>query len=185
MLLTALPTRFLALRRRTHAHTHRLACAFASLSTSIDCGSVLVIRCTPPIHVCRQDGSFFGSYPTYHGFYDLVRREIKYNARRLAAHPSLCVYSGNNEGSVFGDVTLYVDTQLATMHAENTNVRVYPSCPSNGWQSLSPLVPRSGYGTFRLNFHHFHRFELDLRGHTRARGCCPLLPSLLEWPIWW
>ena len=28
----------------------------------------------------------------------------------------------------------------------------------------------SGYGTFRLNFHHFHRFELDLRGHTRARG---------------
>ena len=26
------------------------------------------------------------------------------------------------------------------------------------------------YGTFRLNFHHSHRFELDLRGHTRARG---------------
>ena len=23
------------------------------------------------------------------------------------------------------------------------------------------------YGTFRLNFHRFHRFELDLRGHTQ------------------
>ena len=32
------------------------------------------------------------------------------------------------------------------------------------------------YGTFRLNFHHFDRLELDLRGHTRARGAalsCP------------
>ena len=24
-----------------------------------------------------------------------------------------------------------------------------------------------GYGTFRLNFHRFDRFELDLRGHTQ------------------
>ena len=30
--------------------------------------------------------------------------------------------------------------------------------------------PAVGYGTFRLNFHRFDRFELDLRGHTRARG---------------
>ena len=32
------------------------------------------------------------------------------------------------------------------------------------------------YGTFRLDFHHLHRFELDLRGHTRVRGAalpCP------------
>ena len=28
----------------------------------------------------------------------------------------------------------------------------------------------AGYGTFRLNFHHFDRFELDLRGHTQVRG---------------
>ena len=26
------------------------------------------------------------------------------------------------------------------------------------------------YVTFRLNFHHFDRFELDLRGHTHVRG---------------
>ena len=26
------------------------------------------------------------------------------------------------------------------------------------------------YGTFRLNFHQFDRFELDLRGHTQVWG---------------
>ena len=26
------------------------------------------------------------------------------------------------------------------------------------------------YVTFRLNFHHFDHFELDLRGHTHVRG---------------
>ena len=26
------------------------------------------------------------------------------------------------------------------------------------------------YVTFRLNFHHLDRFELDLRGHTHVRG---------------
>ena len=26
---------------------------------------------------------------------------------------------------------------------------------------------RALYGTFRLNFHRFDRFELDLRGHTQ------------------
>ena len=25
----------------------------------------------------------------------------------------------------------------------------------------------AGYGTFRLNFHRFDRFELDLRGYTK------------------
>ena len=32
------------------------------------------------------------------------------------------------------------------------------------WQHRAPYV------TFRLNFHHFDRFELDLRGHTQVRG---------------
>ena len=29
---------------------------------------------------------------------------------------------------------------------------------------------RIRYGTFRLNFHRFDRFELDLRGHTQVWG---------------
>ena len=28
----------------------------------------------------------------------------------------------------------------------------------------------NAYVTFRLNFHHFDRFELDLRGHIHVRG---------------
>ena len=28
----------------------------------------------------------------------------------------------------------------------------------------------TGYATFRLNFHRFDRFELDLRGRTHVRG---------------
>ena len=54
---------------------------------------------------------------------------------------------------------------------------IRPRTPS----SPTPLPTFRGaavYGTFRLNFHHFDRFELDLRGHTRARGatfsCLPL-----------
>ena len=30
--------------------------------------------------------------------------------------------------------------------------------------------PEVRYVTFRLNFHHFHRFELDLRGYIHVRG---------------
>ena len=32
------------------------------------------------------------------------------------------------------------------------------------------LPPLASYVTFRLNFHHFDRVELDLRGHTHMRG---------------
>ena len=34
----------------------------------------------------------------------------------------------------------------------------------------SKAAKKPVYGTFRLNFHHFDRFELDLRGHTHVRG---------------
>ena len=37
-------------------------------------------------------------------------------------------------------------------------------------RSKAVTGPTTPYGTFRPNFHHFDRFELDLRGHTRARG---------------
>ena len=88
-----------------------------------------------------QDGSFFGNYPhkeDYPEFYALVQKEVAFNARRLSHHPSLALYSGNNEGSVFGNLPLYVDTQLATVQRENKNVIVYPSCPSAGWASVKP-----------------------------------------------
>lgn len=78
-------------------------------------------------------------------FIDLVEREIKYQARRLAPHPSLCLYSGNNESPDFANIPLFVDAQLGTMQAENTNLALLPSCPSDGWETLHPLTPRNGY----------------------------------------
>ena len=46
---------------------------------------------------------------------------------------------------------------------------------NSGNKGQHPKPPPSGrfptkYGTFRLNFHHFDRFELDLRGHIHVRG---------------
>ena len=106
-----------------------------------------------------QDGSFFGSYPTinvkqsvespenraYGEFQELVRVEIEYQARRLAPHPSMCLYSGNNESPDFANLPLFVATQLGTMQKENTNAVLLPSCPSDGWATLKPLTPRNGY----------------------------------------
>lgn len=94
-----------------------------------------------------QDGSFFGSYPGPDdvGFTSLVGDEIEFQARRLASHVSLCLYSGNNESPDFANIPLFIGTQLATMQRENTNVALLPSCPSDGWATLHPLTPRNGY----------------------------------------
>ena len=54
----------------------------------------------------------------------------------------------------------------------------YEGDNANNWGSLSApqMVNRFwwaaavGYGTFRLDFHRFDRFELDLRGHIHVRG---------------
>ena len=90
-----------------------------------------------------QDGSFFSrTYPKFAEFRASVADEVAHNARRLSHHPSLAMVSGNNEGSVWGDVTLYVDTVLATVAREAPHVVVWPSNPSNGWSTLSPLAPR-------------------------------------------
>ena len=46
--------------------------------------------------------------------------------------------------------------------------RTFDTSESGWYYTSAEAVGR--YGTFRLNFHRFDRFELDLRGHTRARG---------------
>ena len=43
--------------------------------------------------------------------------------------------------------------------------------PNLGLQARTLFTDtRRGYGTFRLNFHRFDRFELDLRRHMHVRG---------------
>ena len=65
-----------------------------------------------------QDGSFFSqAYPSYQRFYDLVSAEASYNTKRLARHPSLVVYSGNNEGQSTGSAAPFpAENLLARGH---------------------------------------------------------------------
>ena len=47
--------------------------------------------------------------------------------------------------------------------------------PSTGAMEFNSSGSFWSYVTFRLNFHHFDHFELDLRGHVHVRGaafCC-------------
>ena len=92
--------------------------------------------------IVLQDGSFFGSYPDSEDFKALVRAEMWGVARRIGAHVSLVMWSGNNESPVYGNEDLFVATQLATVQEAIPDMFVYPSNPSYGWSSLHPLVPR-------------------------------------------
>ena len=47
--------------------------------------------------------------------------------------------------------------------------------PSASWNLAASWF---GYVTFRLTFHHFDRFELDLREHTQAWGAALSCPRL-------
>lgn len=51
----------------------------------------------------EQDGIFSnGYYSAAPSFLDLIAEEIEYQARRLASHPSLFMWSGSNELSPHG-----------------------------------------------------------------------------------
>ena len=95
-----------------------------------------------------QDGSFFGKYTDDPTFLAVVTREVKHIARRLARHPSLAVWSGNNESPIYGNLPFFLGAQLSVVQEENPNVVIMPSCPSLGWISLKPtLVPRPSNAT--------------------------------------
>ena len=63
-------------------------------------------------------------------------------------------------------------TNRASSTAPETDHRVISSLlPARVVAEEKPLQWwREWYVTFRLNFHHFHQFELDLRGHIHVRG---------------
>ena len=55
-----------------------------------------------------------------------------------------------------------------------TRVLAVGCCDRSVFRLIQALVDAGAeparYGTFRLDFHRFDRFELDLRGHTHMRG---------------
>ena len=51
------------------------------------------------------------------------------------------------------------------------------ACPFP-WTGPADGTGRAAYGTFRADFHHFDRIELDLRGNTHVRGAAFSCPRL-------
>ena len=64
------------------------------------------------------------------------------------------------------------DARAEAAAAGVTNVTLLYYIEMNlGPEALPPGAAGCGvYGTFRLNFHRFHWFELNLRGHTQPWG---------------
>ena len=68
-----------------------------------------------------------------------------------ASNPKLIYAGGSNNGASSGII-------------KSTDMGKHWVGASNG------LFHTNVYDTFRLNFHHFDRFQLDLRGHVHVRG---------------
>ena len=81
-------------------------------------------------------------YPRNHEFLDTVQNEVRDVVRRLAPHPSIVLWSGNNENQGEGtsstqrqlDYVLLYDTTIQEELRRNDSSRPYwPASPSNGF----------------------------------------------------
>ena len=86
----------------------------------------------------QQDGIFSGlAYPTTPEFLGLLTQELQYQARRLASHPSLFLWSGSNEeyaGAVGGwwDA-VFLDTMFPALSSVDRSRPVWAACPALPW----------------------------------------------------
>ena len=101
----------------------------------------------------------------------------------MCADEILSVLDNSACNAVVGTLNAGVAAAAAAMpdpvNANNTAVTIEQSASNRG-NTVSKIAFLGGaavpvnmsilYVTFRLNFHHFDRFELDLRGHTHVRG---------------
>ena len=81
-------------------------------------------------------------YPRDASFLENVREEIRSQVRRLAHHPSIILWSGNNENqdtavnagtaATVDYTVLYDDVIRKTLYREDTSRPFWPSSPSNG-----------------------------------------------------
>lgn len=80
-------------------------------------------------------------YPINDEFLSDVRAEIRHQLRRLGFHPSIMVWSGNNENGIYdkGPGSPYeildYNNVMATIIREDTSRPVWPSSPSRGFHS--------------------------------------------------
>ncbi|XP_051820137.1 beta-mannosidase isoform X1 [Antechinus flavipes] len=118
-------------------------------------------------------------YPTDQAFVDSVRAEVVHQIRRLKSHPSIIIWSGNNENEAalaenwfsvpsskrqiyFRDyVTLYVKNIREIVLAEDQTRPYITSSPTNGAESISEgWISRKPYDT-HFGDVHFYDYESD------------------------
>uniref|UniRef100_A0A2K6GWU6 Beta-mannosidase n=1 Tax=Propithecus coquereli TaxID=379532 RepID=A0A2K6GWU6_PROCO len=113
-------------------------------------------------------------YPTEQGFIDSVRAEVAYQIRRLKSHPSVIIWSGNNENEAalrmdwfhinFTDLQTYIDDYV-TLYVKNIREMVLagdksrpfiPSSPTNGDETIAEgWVSQNPYSNYFGDVHFY------------------------------
>eukprot|EP01094_Clydonella_sp_ATCC50884_P019732 TRINITY_DN3927_c0_g1_i1.p1 TRINITY_DN3927_c0_g1~~TRINITY_DN3927_c0_g1_i1.p1 ORF type:complete len:944 (+),score=224.15 TRINITY_DN3927_c0_g1_i1:90-2921(+) len=116
-------------------------------------------------------------YPRDSAFLDNIQQEVRHQVRRLASHPSLVIWSGNNENEAalggwypetrknpyrYGVDYAVLNTQTvrATLLEEDRTRPFLPSSPSNGVVEEDPYVQRWGnVGSEHWGDVHYYNYE--------------------------
>ena len=95
--------------------------------------------CADRLGILLEQDEIFSNrvYPTDPAFLQLIASEVRYQARRLASHPSLFLWSGSNEltpGPAGGwwD-TVFLDTVFPNLTAVDSSRPVWAACPAYPW----------------------------------------------------
>lgn len=126
-----------------------------------------------------QDFMFASAlYPTEPGFLESVRKEVTYQVRRLKSHPSIIIWSGNNEnevalgvnwfhvnprdlGTYVNDyVTLYVKTIREIVLSEDRSRPFIASSPTNGVKTMAEgWISKDPYSIQYGDVHFYNYFS--------------------------
>ncbi|XP_077156877.1 beta-mannosidase [Paroedura picta] len=129
-------------------------------------------------------------YPADQSYLDSVRTEITHQVKRLKSHPSIILWSGNNENeaaiacnwfsippaemSLYSKdyVTLYVKNIREVVLAEDKSRPYIPSSPTNGWKTVKEgWLSHNPYDTHYGDTHYYNYLSdcWDWTTYPRAR----------------
>ncbi|KAK2563424.1 Beta-mannosidase, partial [Acropora cervicornis] len=106
-------------------------------------------------------------YPTNEDFLASVREEVQYQVRRLHYHPSVFVWSANNENEA-----ALADNWLNTLEKEDKSRQFLPSSPSNGVDTEREGWIASKPNSVFWGDVHFYDYKMDcwnLTGYPKPR----------------